>query len=74
MYSDRLLLTGWSFFGKYHRELPLGQLEKIGFEDNQLLLDLRTGKQLSLIVDDAATWANLIEAQLKVQNDLKSDS
>lgn len=74
MYSDHLELTGWSFFGRHYRNLPLGQVEKVDCEDGHLLLGLETGEQLSLILDHAASWANLIEAQINVRDDLRSDA
>lgn len=69
VYPDRVELVGWSFTGRDHRHIPLDRIAEIDHDGRHLQLQLQDGDGISLLVDEAASWARLIRAQRDVYGD-----
>lgn len=68
-YPDRLVMRGWSLTGRHHRKVFLTQIRSVEGEDGRLHLHLKTGEQVTLLVDQSARWARFLRAQCRVSRD-----
>ena len=64
LYPDRLELTGWRWFERYRRTLPVRDILQVDASDEVLVVWLSDGRALRLAVDDAARWREAVDAQL----------
>lgn len=64
LFPDDLVLEGWQWRGRYHRQIALSRILQIDVTSTgRLLLWLTTGETIRLRVDEAEAWKQAIEAQ-----------
>ena len=60
LYSDRLVLTGWYFWGRYRRSISLDRVEQTEADGGRVHVHLASGAQLQLDVPNPEAWARVI--------------
>ena len=68
--EDHLALTGWTWHGRYQRQIPLDRiLHADARGDDELILWLFDGETLRLHIERAQRWREAIEArQARLEN------
>ena len=62
--AERLVLTGWTWRGRYRRHIPLDRVLHVDAKaDDELVLWLIDGEALRLRVPQAPRWKTGIEAR-----------
>lgn len=67
LYADRLELTGWYFWGHYHRSIPLVHIEEVEATRHHLVLHLADESFLQVAVDAPGQWASAIATHRDVR-------
>jgi len=67
LYTDRLELTGWYFWGRYHRSIPLVHVEEVEVTRHHLVLHLADESSLQVAVDAPGQWASAIATHRDVR-------
>jgi hypothetical protein len=60
LYADRIELAGWSLRGRYHRVIPLEQIDDEKVAEECLVLTLAEEAPLRIWVDAPERWASAI--------------
>ncbi len=67
LYADRLTLTGWFLWGRYHRSVPLDRINDVEATDRHLVLSLADGSSLRVLMDAPEQWASAITTHRDVR-------
>lgn len=69
IYPDRLTLTGWSLAGRHRRRIPLSRIDRIRHDEERLRLHLQSDEQVTLVMDEAARWAQFLRSHRSVMGE-----
>ena len=58
--TDRLELTGWYLWGRYHRSISLDRIGEVESVDEGLVLHLTDGSTLRIEMDSPRQWADAL--------------